>query len=142
MTIEILAFISHSWSYSDHYEKLAEWLFDTDWKSGEQQVIFYDASVPRDNPIHSARSTSDLRDAIFERISASNIVLIPTGMYANYSDWIQAEIDGANYYSKPILAIDPWDQQRTSSVVNDNAHDHSGWQKKSVIAGIWRLLYP
>jgi hypothetical protein len=42
-------------------------------------------------------------------------------MYATYSNWIQKEIDGAESYSKPILAVNPWGQLRTSSVVADAA---------------------
>ena len=68
-------------------------------------------------------------------------MVIPTGMYATHSKWIQREIDGANEKGKPILAINPWGQQRTSSVVSAAANKTVGWNKKSVIHGIWDLYY-
>ena len=61
------------------------------------------------------------------------------GMYANYSKWIQKEIDGASDYGKPILAVNPWAQERSSSIVGDVATKKVGWNKKSVISGIWEL---
>ena len=67
------------------------------------------------------------------------MIVIPTGMYANYSRWIGKEIDGAKAMSKPILAVNPWAQQRTSSVVGQAAGLTVGWNKKSVVDGVWAL---
>jgi hypothetical protein len=53
-----------------------------------------------------------LQDAIFNQIARSHVIVIPSGMYANYSKWIQKEIAGAKNYSKPILAVNPWGQQK------------------------------
>ncbi len=66
-------------------------------------------------------------------------IVIPLGMYANYSKWIQKEITGASSYAKPILGVDPWAQQRSSSVVANAAKETVGWNSKSVVGGIWRL---
>jgi len=60
-------------------------------------------------------------------------------MYVNYSKWIGKEIDGAATKGKPVLGVDPWGQQRTSSVVAAAATKTVGWNKKSVISGIWEL---
>ena len=66
--------------------------------------------------------------------------LLPTGMYANYSKWIKKEIEGANGYQKPILAVNPWAQEKKSSVVIENANKLVGWNKDKVIGGIWELF--
>lgn len=60
-------------------------------------------------------------------------------MYANYSKWIQKEIEGSSDYSKPILAVNPWRQQRASGVVVDAASKLVGWNKRPVVSGIWEL---
>ena len=51
-------FLSHSWSYSDAYEKLMELL--------KQAPYFYfkDYSVPKDDPIHNAPNSQELYEAI------------------------------------------------------------------------------
>jgi hypothetical protein len=138
-TRQIHVFISHAWSYSVHYDTLADWIFNDNWSFGQASVDFRDYSVPRHDPIHNANNDAQLRAALHDKISRSHVIVIPTGMYANYSKWIQKEIDGAEAYRKPILAVNPWGAQRTSSVVANAATKLVGWNKETVVRGIWDL---
>ena len=138
-TRQIHVFISHAWAYSEDYETLASWIFQEPWSVGQAALDFRDYSVPRHDPIHDARNDRELRDAIVNQLYRSHVVVIPTGMYATHSRWIQTEIDGANEYEKPILAVIPRGQQRRSGVVVDNASAEVGCNKQSVIDGIWKL---
>lgn len=137
--ISIPVFVSHSWSYPHHYDTIADWLFTNKWESNGIPVVFPDASVPKTNPIHYAPNEIALRDAIYQRIAASSVVVIPTGMYSSHSKWIQKEIDGANLLGKPILAVNPWGQERKCSVVVTASRLQVGWNKASVVNGVWRL---
>ena len=136
---QIHVFISHAWDYSGHYGTLAEWIFDEACSVGQASLDFMDYSIPRSHPIHNARNDRALRAAIFDKISRSHVVIIPTGMYVNYSYWIQKEIEGAQEYGKPILAVNPWGQLRKSSVVAAAADKIVGWNKEPVISSIWEL---
>lgn len=138
-THQIHVFISHSWSYSEHYDTLASWIFGENWSVGQASLDFRNFSVPIDDPIHNANNDKQLKEALFNQISRSHVVVIPTGMYTKYSKWIQKEIDGAKLYEKPILAVNPWGQQRSSGVVVDNSDDFSGWNKQPIIDKIWNL---
>lgn len=135
----IHVFISHSWAYATHYDTLSAWVFEERWSTGQASLDFRDYSVPRDDPIHNAPNSKALRDAIFARISRSHVVIIPAGMYASYSSWIRNEIDGAKGYAKPILAVYPWGQQRSSDLVLSSADRTVGWNKKPLIRAIWEL---
>ncbi len=137
---QINVFISHSWSYSGHYDTLAEWIFDQSWTLGQEPLQFEDFSVPKDNPIHYADSDQQLKDAIYARIVNSHVVVIPTGMYAQHSKWIKKEISGSREFRRPILAVDPWGQQRSASVVAAAATKSVGWNAQSVVSGIWHLV--
>lgn len=132
-------FISHSWGYSGHYDRLAEWIFGEVWSLNGQRIHFFNTSVPRDNPIHFAPNEATLQQAIYERIANSHVVVIPTGMYANHSRWIGKEIRGAKLYTKPIVAVDPWAQKRAASVVAEAADEAVGWNKQTIINAVWRL---
>ena len=136
---QIHVFISHSWSYSDHYQTLSEWIFGEKWRVGQASLVFRDFSVPKDNPIHKAKNDRELREAIYNQIARSHVLVIPLGMYANYSNWIKKEIDGAHVYTKPVLGVNPWAQQRKSSVVAEAASAIAGWNKKTVVGEIWKL---
>lgn len=134
-------FISHSWTYSVHYATISSWLSNKSWRCGQASLQFLDYSVPKDDPIHNARTDAALRNAIYDKIGRCHVIVIPTGMYASHSKWIKKEIEGAKHYSKPVLAVNPWGQQRTSSVVSANADKLVGWNSKSVVDGVWDLYY-
>lgn len=138
-TRQIHVFISHSWTYSDDYDKLEEWIFRENWSVGQASLHFLNFSVPKHNPIHNANNEAELRKAIYVQMARAHVIVIPTGMYATHSNWIQKEIDGANYYKKPILAVVPRGQVRRPSVVMDNAKQEVGWTKGGVIQAIWQL---
>ena len=129
-------FISHSWTYSDAYERLVN-LLDSD-----TSFSYKNYSVPKDDPIHNAKNTAELREAIKHQMQYASIVLILAGVYATYSKWINIEIDLAkNGFSnkKPIIAIEPWGSERTSQVVKDNADKIVKWQTSSIINAIKEL---
>lgn len=138
-THQIHVFISHSWTHSEHYAKLAEWIFDGNWQVGHVSLNFLDLSVPRDHPIHFAPTSDQLLQAISWKIDQCHVVVIPMGMYAQYSTWIQKEIQSARELAKPILAVNPWGQQRSASVVRNAATKCVGWNSDSIVEGIWEL---
>ncbi|MCG8639987.1 MAG: TIR domain-containing protein [Desulfobacterales bacterium] len=138
-TRQIHVFISHSWAYSNHYATLSDWIFKRNWSVGQASLDFRDYSVPKNDPIHNANNDRQLRNALYNQIARSHVIVIPTGMYANYSRWIQKEIDGSGYYGKPILAVNPWGARKTSTIVKGAADQLVGWNADSVVKGIWRL---
>ena len=126
-------FISHSWTYGDQYNRLVNLL--------EQRPYFRfrDYSVPRDDPIHNARSATDLREAIKHHMAPASAVLILAGVYATYSKWIDEEIDlakGGFINRKPIVAIEPWGSERTSTRVKNAADRIVRWNTESVVRAI------
>jgi hypothetical protein len=138
-THNINVFISHSWAYSDHYDTLAGWIFEENWSAGQASLNFKNFSVPKDDPIHNAGTDKALKEKIFNKIALCHVVVIPTGMYTNYSKWIQKELDGCAGYQKPILAVNPWGQERKSTVVQSAATETVGWNKQTVIDAIWKM---
>jgi hypothetical protein len=140
-THQIHVFISHAWEYSNNYQTLKGWIFDQPASSGQASFNLKNFSVPKDNPIHNATNDEQLRMAIYEQIRLSHVVVIPSGMYANYSKWINKEIQAAKHYSKPILGVNLWGAERKSSVVLSNADEVVGWNRQPVLDKIWQLYY-
>lgn len=129
-------FISHSWTYTDAYDKLCSLL------NGAPYFKYANYSVPKDDPIHNASNARALRAAIKRQMTPCQIVLIMAGKYATYSKWINEEIDIAKRdFNKPLLAITPWGAQQISSVVRNNADLIVKWNTSSIVNGI-RALAP
>ena len=128
-------FISHSWRYGDQYDLLKN-LLD---KSG---LSYRDYSVPRDDPIHNAGSARQLREAIKNQMQYASVVLVLAGVYASHSKWIDIEIDLAESSfasAKPIVAIEPWGSERTSTRVKRAADEVVKWSTKSIVRAIEEL---
>ena len=124
-------FISHSWAYGDAYEKLVGFFNE------HPNFKWTDYSVPKDDPIHDAPSSTALYEAIKRQVAPVNCVVILAGVYSTYSEWINKEIEIAKQvYSKPIVAIEPWASERTSKVVKDNADVIVKWQSSSIVQAI------
>jgi hypothetical protein len=124
-------FISHSWAYSDAFEKLVG-IFNE-----HPNFQWTDYSVPKNDPIHDAPSTTALYEAIKRQMAPVNCVVILAGVYSTYSKWINKEIEIAKkVYSKPVIAIEPWASEKTSKIVKDNADEIVKWQSASIVRAI------
>lgn len=128
-------FISHSWAYGDAYEKLKKML------DADPRFNYRDYSIPKDDPIHDAPGSAALSEAIQNQMRFCDVIIILAGVYSTYSTWINKEINLAKGFTnpKPILAIEPWASERTSSVVKDNADKIVKWSTSSILDGIREL---
>ena len=124
-------FISHSWAYSDAYERLVK-LFNA-----HPNFKWVDYSVPRNDPIHNALNDTALYGAIKEQMRFVNCVVMLAGVYSTHSKWINKEIELAKFvFSKPLIAVQPWGAERTSKIVKNNADAIVKWQGTSIVSAI------
>lgn len=129
-------FISHSWAYSDAYEKLISLL------DGDKTFSYKNYSVPKNDPIHNAGTDKELKEAIKNQLQYASVVLILAGVYASYSKWIDKEIELAQSgfnTPKKIIAIEPWASEKTSKKVKDAADKIVKWQTSSIVNAIKEL---
>ena len=123
-------FVSHSWKYSDAYEKFVGLM------KARPYFDFSNYSVPPENPIQGARTDAQLRIAIENKIRPCSVVIIMAGKYATYSKWINIEIEIAQRMRKPIVAITPWGAQQISAPVRNAANVVAGWNTESIVNAI------
>lgn len=129
-------FISHSWAYTDSYEKLTGLL------DAKTNFKYRNYSVPKDDPIHNAGTDAQLTEAIKRKIQPTQVVVILAGVYATYSKWINKEIRIAKtgfQMPTPILGIQPWGAEKTSQKVKESADLIVGWNTGSIVDGIREL---
>ena len=123
-------FISHSWAYSDAYEKLVSLLDKAD------NFTYKNYSVPKNDPIHDAKNDAQLKTAIRNQMQHASCVLILAGVYSTYSKWINIEIELAQEMNKTIIAIEPWAAEKTSLTVKKSADAIVKWQTTSIVNAI------
>ena len=123
-------FISHSWTYSDAYDKLLNLL------NNVTNFTYRNYSVPKDDPIHNAASEASLKAAIRNQMQHASCILVLAGVYSTYSKWINIEIGLAKEMGKKIIAIEPWGAEHTSAIVKTCADDIVKWQGTSIVKAI------
>ncbi|MCK4799072.1 MAG: TIR domain-containing protein [Spirochaetes bacterium] len=119
-------FISHAWDYNREYYNLERMLNDArnfDWSN---------YSVPE----HDSLYTTNLKQSLRNQIKPTQIVIILSGMYATYREWIQEEIDLALEMNKPIIGVKLWGQERMPQIVRDYSDEIVGWNTPSIISAI------
>lgn len=123
-------FISHSWTYSDAYEKLVNLL------NGVSGFAYRNYSVPKNDPIHNATYDYQLRAAIRNQMQHASCVLVLAGVYSTYSKWMKIELELAAEMGKKIIAIEPWGSEHTSTIVKSYADEIVKWQGSSIVKAI------
>ncbi|MBD5304541.1 MAG: TIR domain-containing protein [Bacteroides sp.] len=124
-------FISHSWSYSDQYLRLVELL-------NRELGFFYNHSVPQSDPVHTNGTDRELYNKIEAQVRGCSCVVILAGVYATYSKWINKEIEIAEKLGKPIIAVEYWGAEHTSTVVKNAATEIVRWNASSIASAIRR----
>ena len=121
--------ISHSWDYNSDYETIKTWLDES------KNFKWTNYSVPLSKPI-DADTKKELKERIKTRISLCSCVIILSGMYVSYSEWIDFEIITALEMGKPIIGVKPRGQERIPTKVSDNADVIVGWSSSSVVQAV------
>ena len=126
-------FLSHVWRSAENseYYRLANLLYEASY------FYWRNYSVPEHDPL-GTKTETELREALYRQIAPVNCFLVVAGMYVNHRKWIQEEIDIAENYSKPIIGIVPWGQERVPTHVRNAANEMVGWQTGSILDAIRR----
>lgn len=125
-------FISHAWNNSDAYNTVVKWLNEA---QDEGKLTWTNYSVPKHDQL-DVDDTAELKAALDAQIRPASKVIIISGMYAAYSNWINYEVDQSVSYGKYIIGLRPWGQERVPAKITDNATVMVGWNKASLINAI------
>jgi hypothetical protein len=129
-------FISHAWAYDERYAGICR-LIDS-----VPGFTWRDYSAPRDYPVvdrNSDTGRNRLRALLRERVRLSSCFILAAGMYVDHRYWVQAEIEFAREYGKPILGVQRRGQQRTPDTVYQVSDKVVAWNSMSIVNAIREL---
>lgn len=126
-------FLSHVWRSTENseYYRLENLLYEASY------FYWRNYSVPEHDPL-GTKTDRELRQALRQQIAPINCFLVVSGMYVNHRKWIQAEIDIAKAYNKPIVGVRPLGQEHVPIEVQNASKEMVGWQTSSIIDAIRR----
>ena len=128
-------FVSHAWAYNEAYYNLINLL------NGAPNFLYRNYSVPTHDPLVDPgslvgqRKLAALLDAQIRRVQC---LLVISGMYANHKYWIDKEMAIAESYSKPMIGVIPWGQQRVPAGVQERCHEMVHWNTSSIVDALRR----
>ena len=120
--------ISHSWKYSTQYDTILEWL------NTASNFKWSNHSVSADNPFNTKTKTA-LKEQLTQQIRGCNAIIVVSGMYTLYSEWIDYEINEAIRMNKPIIAIKPWILTASSTMLRRQRASQGCSQIKPQVVG-------
>ena len=124
-------FISHGWDRDEEYIRLVNNLnqySNFQWRN-------YSVSIA--NPL-SGGTQRKLSVEIDRQLRLASAVLIISGIYVTYREWINFEIDLADKYDKPIIGIIPRGNIYIPNAVKEFAWEIVRWYTPSIIKAIMR----
>lgn len=77
-----------------------------------------------------------MREQLRNQIRPVNCVIIIGGMWTNYSDWIQFEMNFAQQIGKPILGVRPRSAKVMPQAVINASTKVVNWNTESIVSGI------
>ena len=122
-------FISHAWKYTDEYQRLTNMLDEAKF------FRWHNYSVTELSPIET-ESSEYLMKKIKDKIKPVQAVIIISGMYVNYREWMQYEMATSFNYGKPIIGIEPWGSKRVPTNIRTLASVMVKWNTKSIVRAI------
>jgi hypothetical protein len=124
-------FISHSWNYSDDYNRVVRFLNESPYFRWEN------LSVPQHNPV-----LGDLESDLRNQMRPADVFLIIAGMYAAHSDWIDFELSFARRIGRPVIGIIKWGGERIPAAIQNAARETVGWNGASIVRAIRQYALP
>lgn len=126
-------FVSHAWTADTDYNRLINLL------NSDSTFKYRNYSVPKSDPLEINSETElgrqrQLTAKLKEQVRQASIVIIIAGMYFNYREWIQKEIEIANDMDKPILVVRPWGAERIPAELQ--RYKMVYWNSANIINGI------
>ena len=134
MARSYILFFSHSLMYKNALKTQKKFLDDA------EHFTYYDRSLDPEDPIHSSESEDELDEAIEDKVQGADAVVILAGVFQDYEKWVRKEIEHAKKYKKPVIVIEPWEEERTHVVVQKSADAIIDWDKTLLIETIEELV--
>ena len=125
-------FISHSWSYNERYNSMVALL------NSHPTFTFSNYSVPVDDAF-GRMSVPRLKEELRDQIRPVQCVVIIGGMWTNYSDWIQFEMEFSAQLGKPILGVKPRGNKVMPAAVTAVSDKVVNWNTASIVEGIMEI---
>ncbi len=117
-------FASHGWETDEDYLRLFEYL--------ESTTNFYYENLLPPGSSPEGESIAQRRTRILDAMKRAEVVVVCTGQYEPFRDWIDFEISAAKAHRLPIVLVEPFGPKDAPAELKSKADQIVGWSSRSL----------
>ena len=122
-------FVSHAFAQADDYDRVFEYL--------ESSHNFYYRNCS--NPELRVTDRDAMKDELRKQISISEVVIVPSGLYRQYQELIDFQLNCASGLDKPIIVLESFGVKEKLPVQLEALSDEIvEWNERSIADAIRR----
>ena len=128
----IRVFVTHTFSPHPDYFRIFEYL--------ESAPNFFYVNCSSVEAIPGAGGKEAVKEALREQIRPSEVVVVLGGMYLEQRDWLTYQMDAAQAFEKPLVALEPFGGiEELAPAVAERADEVVGWNDRFIVDALRRL---
>jgi len=120
--IRIMA--SHGWQADEDYLRLFEYL--------ESTTNFYYQNVLPPQASPEGETIAQRRTRVLDAMKQAELLIVISGQYEEFRDWLDFEIGAAQAHSRPIVLVEPFGPNEAPDALKSSAAQTVGWNSRSL----------
>ncbi len=120
--IRIMA--SHGWQADEDYLRLFEYLEST------TNFFYENVLPPQASP--EGETIADRRTRVLDEMKRTEVLIVMSGQYEEFRDWLDFQIGAAQAHSRPIVLVEPFGPNDAPDELKSQAAQIVGWNSRSL----------
>jgi hypothetical protein len=117
-------FPSHGWVKDDDYLRLFEYL--------ESTTNFFYSNVCDPDESPESETVAQRRTRILAAMKSAEVLVVMSGAYEAYREWIDFEIQAAGAHDVPIVLVEPFGPHDAPEALKEKAEQIVGWNSRTI----------
>lgn len=115
---------SHGWEADEDYLRLFEYLEST------TNFFYENVLPPQSSP--EGETVAQRRTRVLDAMKQAEVLVVISGQYAAYRDWLDFEIGAAQAHNRPIVLVEPFGPNDPPDALKGQATQIVGWNSRSL----------
>jgi hypothetical protein len=127
----IRIFVTHTFADNPDYHRVFEYL------ESSPNFFYVNCSAPDHAPQGAGKEA--IKDELRTQIKSAEVVIVLSSMYAANRDWIEYQMDAAQAFELPLVALEPFGGVATMpEEVRGRADERVEWNERLIVDALRR----
>jgi hypothetical protein len=127
----IRVFVTHTFTDDPDYHRVFEYL------ESSPNFFYVNCSAPDRAPASGGKEA--IKDELRTQIKSAEVVIVLSSMYAANRDWIEYQMDAAQAFERPLVALEPFGGvEKMPEQVRGRADERVEWNERLIVDALRR----